>query len=483
MPGENEIIESIRDNGTASVFDIASFAEESVEEPRFVSVTVRNNAGNEQTIKVPNSSINSETQDVDPTKISREDMEEIIEAHNLCWLTIHDEWAQGELDEFCYCEYDREWIWADDAVFGFTRDGEGYFHLDTDYVRCYDTDTCYYDHEVANDHYCYYCENCEEYRDEEHDHDECGEGSGESYFDNQRGLSCNRQLNQLFGMSSSTYSLSNSMQYTFGVEMETSRGNLGHEEYQDLNLKSVYDGSTSGPEYVTGVLKGDSGFKHLKKICDSISEDHEVNSRCGVHVHIGGSFNRRFTIMLLRLGYQLQDELFMMMPASRLQNSFCKYIPTWAGTEIDFQNWRSRIGEYIYGSETELDQHHNKKRRHDHYASTRYRWININNFSTASGKPTVEFRNHGASMNYSKIRNWVLICMSIVRYAENNQRTIWHNPELITLEEVLLESLGENLGKQVYTYYKKRVQEFKPAHAESNNKLPSQVIAEHGKIS
>ena len=34
--------------------------------------------------------------------------------------------------------------------------------------------------------------------------------------------------------------------------IETSRGNLY--DYECLNLKAVYDGSTSGPEYVTGVL-------------------------------------------------------------------------------------------------------------------------------------------------------------------------------------------------------------------------------------
>jgi hypothetical protein len=179
---------------------------------------------------------------------------------------------------------------------------------------------------------------------------------------------------------------------------------------------------------------------------------------------------------LLRLGYKIQDEIFRMMPPSRLDNSFCKFIPTWAGKNINFQNWRKLIGKYIYAGESELDKHRNKKCRHDHYASTRYRWININNFSTSSGKPTVECRCHGASMNYEKIRNWVLICKCIVSYAENNQKKIWYNIDDVTLKNVILEGLGENLGKQVYTYYTKRVAEFAGPIQDSGKELPSQLV-------
>ena len=472
MPGENEIIASVTAAQENSAFDVTQFADEASNTVTVEVVTVCNTKVN---IVVHKSCLNDE-EELNPFLISTVDMRKIINEHEICYLGIENSWVKGV--SFVYAEYDSTWLEQHGALYGYTPDGEeDWFSNQIDYVRCYDTNTVYYCSETASDNGCYRCDSCGEYRCEEHDFDNCGEDSNE-YFDNTARSTAiinnnqSRERAKRYGNWSPTYTMSNGMRYTFGVEIETSRGNLY--DYAHLNLKAVYDGSTSGPEYVTGVLHGDYGYAHLKRICNDISENHEINHKCGVHVHIGGQFNRVFTIMLLRLGYKIQDEIFRMMPPSRLDNTFCKFIPTWAGKDINFQNWRSQIGKYIYAGESELDKYRNKKCRHDHYASTRYRWININNFSTASGKPTVEFRCHGASMNYEKIRNWVLICKCIISYAENNQKKIWYKIDNVTLKDVILEGLGENLGKQVYTYYTKRVAEFAGPIKDSGKKLPGE---------
>ncbi|MBT7914063.1 hypothetical protein HN588_09160, partial [Candidatus Bathyarchaeota archaeon] len=98
-----------------------------------------------------------------------------------------------------------------------------------------------------------------------------------------------------------------------------------------------------------------------------------------------------------QLGYQIQDEIYRMMPPSRLGNTYCKYIPDYV-MDMNLTNWRTHLGRYIHGSGVELNENCNKKSRLGSYPSTRYRWINCVNFSSNSGKPTVEFRNHGASM-------------------------------------------------------------------------------------
>jgi len=473
MPGENEIIAGVTAAQENSAFDVTQFADQASNTVTVEVVLICNTKFN---IVVDKSCLNDEGE-FNPSLISTDDMRRIITEHEICFLDHESCWRKGE--RFVYSEYDSTWLEQSEALCGVAPNGdEDYFSNHSDYVRCYDTDTVYYCGETASDHSCYYCESCDEYRSEDHDSEGCGDDNNE-YFDNQARSSAiingviDRAQGKRYGNWSPTYTMSNGMRHTFGVEIETSRGSLY--DYAHLNLKAVYDGSTSGPEYVTGVLHGDYGYAHLKRICNDISDDHEINHRCGIHVHIGGQFNRMFTIMLLRLGYKIQDEIFRMMPPSRLDNTFCKFIPTWAGENINFQNWRQLIGKYIYAGESELDKHRNKKCRHDHYASTRYRWININNFSTASGKPTVEFRCHGASMNYEKIRNWVLICKCIVSYAENNQKKIWYNIHNVTLKDVILEGLGENLGKQVYTYYTKRVAEFAEPIKNSGNKLPSQI--------
>ncbi len=79
-------------------------------------------------------------------------------------------------------------------------------------------------------------------------------------------------------------------------------------------------------------------------------------------------------------------------------------------------------------------------------------------------------------MSYDKIRNWTLICMAIVRYAENNQKRIFYNLSEITLKEVIQTSLGDNIGEQIMKYYEKRVALFAHNYTEGGdyyNKLPS----------
>ena len=80
-------------------------------------------------------------------------------------------------------------------------------------------------------------------------------------------------------------------------------------------------------------------------------------------------------------------------------------------------------------------------------------------------------------MSYDKIRNWALICMAIVRYAENNQKRIWYNIEDINLNEVIMTSLGDNIGKQIMAYYYKRSKLFAHNYEEGGShydNLPSE---------
>ena len=488
MPTENEIIFNLTEPSSEEVVDLASFGTQTIEVlgEGLVRVSVPIDNSTEILSIIVRKDItcinNVGDYELELSKIDQERMEVLIDDYNICFISMIGWCEDIEINDVVYCTHDDTWIYKDDAIFGYiNRYDEGYFHVDEDYIRCADSDNAYINCDVAERHECYYCNNCEEYRNGGCDGCDDSNGEDDVYFNNQHTNSYNPTLasNKKWGTDSPTFSMSNGMRYTFGIEIETSDGTMDRNDWEDLNISSMYDGSTSGPEYVTGVLKGDYGFNHLKKVCNAVkNSNHQTNSRCGVHVHVGGVFNRRFTIMLLRLSYQLQDEVFRMMPPSRINNTYCKYIPTWA-SKITFQDFREKLGKFIYNADTTLDKSHNKKHRHDKYASTRYRWVNINNFSTASGRPTVEFRNHGATMSYEKIRNWTLICMSIVRYAESNQKRIYNNVESITLKDVLIDGLGVNIASQVYKYYEKRVSDFKYHYEEGgikHDQLPSQII-------
>ena len=495
MPTENEELDLLSGDATDNTdnipLDVTEFVDTTIPEGH-VQVTILIRDDYEKTLIVRKEFTEElSTGIVLSQDLSISDMEDLIQEHGVCWVNNNQWFIIEDIDDVRWSELNNEWILTDESVFGFFNRGEeGYWHYDEDYVRCSDTDICYIDGEEAQYHDCHYCESCDEYRSSDHHNfDECGHSDQESW-NNQVSISTNKDVrirnshNKKYGTDSQTWSISNGIRYTFGVELETASGCIDSSDWNNYNLASVYDGSINGNEYVTGVLRGDNGFNHLRKICKELQyTGHTIDRSCGIHVHIGGRFNRRFTIMLLRLCYHLQDDLYRMMPVSRAQSSYCKPIPTWA-SEITFQNYRTKLGKYIYGGSdgnVVLDKNHNKKCRHDRYCGTRYRWVNINNFSTDSGKPTVEFRLHSASLSYDKIRNWILICMSLVLFAENKQRDIYSNINSILLDTVIKYSLGDNLGEQIMNYYNTRVEKFSSTTGISD-RLPSAIIERDGEI-
>lgn len=298
--------------------------------------------------------------------------------------------------------------------------------------------------------------------------------------------------------------ISAGLNYTFGVEIETNTGMVPAFRAQHLNVSCVRDGSCGqggSGEYVTGVLRGDEGFFELKRICDVVGFNCTVDNTCGLHVHIGSvKFTKEFNIAMYKIGLMLQDEIFSMFPLSRLKTrnryyidghgsnagrtygSSCGKLPD-LGIFKNVKNLRSLPKESLrietlqmytklyswlstnspneiktLGKKTSvLSPHQNR------YPLARYVWLNMipTNFSKNGSKDslTVEFRNHPGTINYFKIKNWILICMAIVNYAENNAYSIIER-ESITLEEVLkysyrnrkLDSLLEYIEKKKTMY-------------------------------
>jgi hypothetical protein len=329
-----------------------------------------------------------------------------------------------------------------------------YSHTDGIYFRT---------EEVAEANGYYYCERCDDYTREEQDSgcSICYDGADEdgSTYDNKFNLVYTKKESNFL-----KYTKTSNMQYTFGVEMETSKGYawLNH----DLSLACVEDGSISGLEYVTGVLQGNKGIAQLKSICGHLYyQDVKVDSKCGLHIHIGGAnFNRRFSIILLKLCLDIQKDIYSLLPKSRQVNSYCKLLPENDINILNFRNYRDVLGKFICGKV--LGKDYNKKKSHPggRYNSYRYYWVNITNYSTKNGGDTVEFRCHSGTIDYDKIYKWLLICMSIVKYAENNIKRIYMSglsKTKITLDEVLKYSLNKTDYKKIIEYCNKRKNKFK----------------------
>lgn len=284
-------------------------------------------------------------------------------------------------------------------------------------------------------------------------------------------------LSTLLGVTSNTYIATEGLKNTFGIELETSSGLVSASDYfiNNLNISAVRDGSVRGSEYVTGVLKGDAGFNQLYRATKVINKQAKVDKTCGMHVHIGGaSFNKAFSVYAHILSEKIEDSMFSIVSKSRRGNSYCgDVIP------LKLDSLISKYGAK-YGVEAAYDklfkamtygippeEGYNKKYNH-HYGrycgkyndiededNFRYKWVNLIpcNFNVRNvihpkngydkSSDTIEFRFHSGTLNYTKIKNFTLICMAFVDYVENHQREIL-SKKVITLEDIVSATYKRN---------------------------------------
>lgn len=291
----------------------------------------------------------------------------------------------------------------------------------------------------------------------------------------------NHAYHHKYGLDSPTYRITEGKRYTFGCELETCSGLIPGYLDDQLNYSAVHDGSlrdpvtkeTRGGEYVTGVFKGDMGFKQLKLLCNILSERCQINYQCGVHFHFGDiNFTKENIVYIYYLARKLETEIASLLPKSRRNNEYCKKlkaIPIDLTQQFKFNFDYKEYIDDIYNkilvyvsSQNSIDPTMvNKKHNHpkgdkcnyDH-STARYAWLNFvpAMFDTREGGPyTIEFRNMNGSLNYLKIRNWALICMSLIYVCENHKDFIKSNKD-INLNDVIKLSYpikGEELMRYI----------------------------------
>lgn len=261
-----------------------------------------------------------------------------------------------------------------------------------------------------------------------------------------------------WGVDSPTHLELEGLTPTLGFEIETINGALPDSVWQKLNLEAVHDGSLRGPngedpqggEYVTGVMYGDMGFKHLYKICQELNKYCDIDKRCGVHVHIGNlNWTEEDIVYAYILALQIEKEGYSLLPVSRRKNSFCKNLEILPGFierlvkakktskveyDITIEELYNELFLYVSGGVSQSNNcnkntNHPKgsKCRYDK-KSQRYCWLNFVTliFDTKENlnAKTLEIRSHGATMNYSKIKNWTKIWVAFTNFVTNYKSAI-----------------------------------------------------------
>jgi len=292
-----------------------------------------------------------------------------------------------------------------------------------------------------------------------------------------------------FGINSPTFTITEGLKYTMGVEIEVCNGFIpSYLAHNKLNLSCVRDGSINagegGPEYVTGILKGDTGFRHLQDICLEL-KNCRINHTCGVHVHLGNiDFTNQFLVNSYVLALLIEDELFSYLPKSRRGNRYCRKLK-----DLDLQvhldnskdNFKlekdyNKLFKYIsYDRAHNPDFNYNKDKQHPlgakcgyNHETPRYCWLNYvpAMFNTRGNKSySLEIRNHSGTTNFNKIRNWILLFMAIVAFTERYPSLI--KPGITIFD--ILNKIYPKKSSSLKLYFKTRQAKFSSSEEDADD--------------
>lgn len=265
---------------------------------------------------------------------------------------------------------------------------------------------------------------------------------------------------------------------TFGIEFETCLGRIREPDLHRYGIIPLRDGSVSGFEYTT-IPYGYSNVNlnetsnqalakdltNLKELCNELTKRCQINSKCSMHIHIGGvRKDKLYLLAVYMLCYMIQDEMFEMFPKFKedspkylgTQKNYCKKLDhldlfdncIFDKSSVLKENYCDSINEYfnrifkLLSDGQDIGSKFNRKllrhpidqkwNRHG-----RYHWVNLVN-SVFSNSRTIEFRLHTATLNFTKTLNWMLICSAIVKFADTHTKEIVSGQiSKISLDEVI----------------------------------------------
>lgn len=252
------------------------------------------------------------------------------------------------------------------------------------------------------------------------------------------------------------YPLAKYLKYTFGLEFETSQGYVPEDICYRDGLIPLRDGSITGPEYSTVVLKGGEGISLLHQQVETLKEYTAFNKECSLHVHLGGYPLKTDTIFRLYLVCKsLESELEGILPALTFQSGqykdngkdYCKKLARYNSFEDMYSHL---VGRQFFGSFTQAHPE-DKERKRKWNIPTRYYWCNFINALCYQVNKTIEFRFLRPTYNFKKILLWLYIFNGILKYAEE-----YYTPGgYVSLADIMNKCYPPELAKELCLGVKK----------------------------
>jgi len=322
---------------------------------------------------------------------------------------------------------------------------------------CFECDKRFYQDDIYLFNYNRYCDNC---LDEiSACCDNCGDRfhnddlnyNGDYYYcnscDNDCGNSCDcdvcRGENSNFEIikipfekkQSKTFK-ENPYKNLCGVEIECLNNNIYDKTFNEEDLikygfSQIDDGSlnSNGVEFVSNAFNGDLLFNKINDFVMELNKrDFRVNSECGLHVHIKIKKDIEYLKKIISFYNRYEKYIFEMLPHSRKGSTYCYSIKNEFENFLnnnfaDFKTYED-IQQVFYNIKNKRTIKQLKSNKH---FSKRYCWLNLHSLFY---RGTIEIRNHSATLNHDKIKNWLNIHLTILNFIDKlNLQTIFNLPQ------------------------------------------------------
>lgn len=241
------------------------------------------------------------------------------------------------------------------------------------------------------------------------------------------------------------------MDFTYGLEFETSGGNVSVQDLIKYNLIPLHDGSIRGHEYVTLPLTHTGITHYLRNITRCLTDSCVTNRECSLHVHMGNiPRNKTFLCALYELYRRLEAEVEMVGHPYKRSLMFlahkdngpkdhCKNLPAIQYTDVDelYNGILSVLNEHqmTYPDYSKHSLEYNKASYAKWEQTGRYYTLNLLNTIFSNG--TIEYRYHPGTLSFEKTFYWMLIITAITKFATLNAELILNRTRKISLKEVL----------------------------------------------
>jgi hypothetical protein len=247
--------------------------------------------------------------------------------------------------------------------------------------------------------------------------------------------------------------------FTYGVELETSSGNLPKMFLDRYLLVPLKDGSITGHEYVTIPHKASSIIPYTVNACEALYDNCLVDNECSLHLHIGMAPPPHVLLVpFYVLMFRLQNEIHELFAPFKKSIEFlarkrggakdhCKYLPPLGWGFCKESEIYNNIIKWVTHGEVDaasFDDGKTYSKLNDQKWNIDSRYYIVQFVNYLFGKsPTIEFRLHSGTLDKHKAVFWIYICAGLIKYAMSHKKELMDTNVKIMLATVIREIYGK----------------------------------------